>query len=128
MDRFLSSSQMLTVTLSSEIVQVEGDFLELSEASWPERFDGLWFENDDSLDKVDVVNDEADNKDKDEPREWERSRRFSFVGEEGRKDKDDFLLLPVCSVTLLLSSRTEDTIKVIELVRYRREGMIKDSK
>lgn len=127
MERFLSSSQMLTVTFSSEIVQVGGDFLELCEASWPERFDDLWFENDDSLDKVDVVNDEADNRDKDEPREWERSRRFNFVGEEGRNDKDDFLLLPVCSVTVL-SSRTEDNIKVIEVVRYRREGIIKDSK
>jgi len=116
---------MLTVTFSNEIVQVGGDFLELGDA---ERFGDFWEEKEDSLDMVDVVNDDADNKDNDEPRECERSRRFNFVGEEGRNDSD-FLLVPleqVCSATL--SSRTEDNMKVMEAIRYRiQEGRIKDS-
>jgi hypothetical protein len=111
-DKFLSSSQILTVTFSSDIVQVGGDFRELGEFK---RFECFWDEKGESF----VVNDEADKRDKEEPREWVRSTRFSFVGEDGKNDRD-FLLFPVFSTSSRLSStedRMLDNIKVMERVR-----------
>lgn len=78
---------MLTVTFSKEIVQVGGDFGEGLVRL--ECFEDEEREKGESLD----MDDEADNSDKDEPREWERSIRFNFVGEDIKDD--DFLLFPL---------------------------------